>query len=165
MSGAQNSLLRAGRWRRWEYPLWLLAFALPRLLPRHALIINEIAIVALFALALDLILGFSGVVSLGHAAFFGMGAYAAALFAKLVMPDPLLGLLVGIAAAAFNNGLTEDDIKEVIMHAACYCGVPAGNHAFAEASETLRKIGRPPKPLPAPKKAKTKAKAKPKARA
>ncbi|MEI7571217.1 MAG: carboxymuconolactone decarboxylase family protein, partial [Alcaligenaceae bacterium] len=28
--------------------------------------------------------------------------------------------------AAFNNGLTEDDIKEVIMHAACYCGVPAG---------------------------------------
>ena len=100
MSGAQNSLLQAGRWRRWEYPLWALAFAMPMLLPRHALIINEIAIVALFALALDLILGFSGIVSLGHAAFFGMGAYAAALFAKLVMPDPLLGLLVGIAAAS-----------------------------------------------------------------
>ena len=43
--------------------------------------------------------------------------------------------------AAFNNGLNEDDIKEIIMHAACYCGVPAGNNAFAEASATLAKMG------------------------
>ena len=61
-------------------------------------IVNEIAIVALFALSLDLILGYAGIVSLGHAAFFGMGAYAAALFAKHVMPDPLVGLAVGIGA-------------------------------------------------------------------
>jgi branched-chain amino acid transport system permease protein len=72
--------------------LWLLALASPWLLSTHALIINEIAIVALFAVSLDLILGYAGIVSLGHAAFFGMGAYAAALFAKLVMPDPLVGL-------------------------------------------------------------------------
>ena len=51
--------------------------------------LNEIAILALFALSLDLILGYAGIVSLGHAAFFGVGAYAAALFAKHVMPDPL----------------------------------------------------------------------------
>ena len=38
--------------------------------------------------------------------------------------------------AAFNNGLDENDIKEVIFHAACYCGVPAGNNAFAEAKKT-----------------------------
>ena len=68
--------------------LWLAAFAAPLLLPRHALIVNEIAIVALFAISLDLVLGYTGIVSLGHAAFFGMGAYAAALFAKHVMPDP-----------------------------------------------------------------------------
>lgn len=49
--------------------------------------------------------------------------------------------------AAFNNGLDENDIKEIIMHCACYCGVPAGNNAFAEASATLAKIGRAPKPL------------------
>jgi 4-carboxymuconolactone decarboxylase len=49
--------------------------------------------------------------------------------------------------AAFNNGLNEEDLKEIILHAACYCGVPAGNNAFAEASATLAKIGRPPKPL------------------
>jgi branched-chain amino acid transport system permease protein len=79
-----------------EATLWLLALASPWLLSKHALIINEIAIVALFALSLDLILGYTGIVSLGHAAFFGLGAYAAALFAKHVMPDPLVGLLVAI---------------------------------------------------------------------
>ncbi|MEQ1684990.1 MAG: branched-chain amino acid ABC transporter permease [Burkholderiaceae bacterium] len=70
------------------------------LLPTHALLLNEIAIVALFAMSLDLILGYAGVVSLGHAAFFGIGSYAAALFAKLVMPDPWVGMAVAIATAA-----------------------------------------------------------------
>ena len=94
---AQNLLKISGRWKPWEIMLWLLALATPLLLPTHALIINEIAIVALFAVSLDLILGYTGIVSLGHAAFFGMGAYAAALFSKLVMPDPVLGLLVAMA--------------------------------------------------------------------
>jgi branched-chain amino acid transport system permease protein len=88
------------RWRWWE--LAVLA-ALPLawlLLPGQSLLINEIAITALFAVSLDLILGFAGVVSLGHAAFFGFGAYTAALFAKLVVPDPLLGLAAAIAASA-----------------------------------------------------------------
>jgi 4-carboxymuconolactone decarboxylase len=39
--------------------------------------------------------------------------------------------------AAFNNGLTEADIKEVILQAAIYCGVPAANHAFKEAAEVI----------------------------
>ena len=95
----------AGRWRWWELVLWALALASPLVLAKHALIINEIAIVALFALSLDLILGYTGIVSLGHAAFFGMGAYSAALFAKLVMPDPLLGLAVGIATATVLGAL------------------------------------------------------------
>ena len=96
---AQPSLLKYSRFKPWEPLLWLLAFAAPVLTPSHALIINEIAIVALFAVSLDLILGYTGIVSLGHAAFFGIGGYAAALFAKLVMPDPLVGLAVGIGAA------------------------------------------------------------------
>ena len=58
--------------------------------------------------------------------------------------------------AAFNNGLTQDDIKEAILHAAAYCGVPAGNHAFKEASATLAKIGRAPKALAQPARKKTK---------
>ena len=94
-----NALLAARRWRPWEPLLWLAAFAAPLLLPGHSLIVNEIAIVALFAISLDLVLGYTGIVSLGHAAFFGMGAYAAALFAKHVMPDPLVGLAFGIVTA------------------------------------------------------------------
>lgn len=95
----QHKLLQASRWKPWEPVLWLLALAAPLVLPTHALIVNEIAIVALFAISLDLVLGYTGIVSLGHAAFFGMGAYSAALFAKHVMPDPLAGLAVGIATA------------------------------------------------------------------
>jgi branched-chain amino acid transport system permease protein len=97
---AQDSLLRARRIRPWEPVAWLLAFAAPLLFPSHALIINEIAIVGLFAVSLDLVLGFAGIVSLGHAAFFGFGAYTAALFAQHVSPDPHLGLLVAIGATA-----------------------------------------------------------------
>ncbi len=54
---------------------------------------------ALFAVSLDLVLGYTGIVSLGHAAFLGFGAYTAALFAKHMCPDPLLGLAVGIGSA------------------------------------------------------------------
>ncbi|WP_019574911.1 ABC transporter permease subunit [Curvibacter lanceolatus] len=89
-----SALLRRSRPRAWEFVVWAAALAAPAVLPSHALMINEIAIVALFAMSLDLILGYTGIVSLGHAAFFGFGAYSAALFAKLVMPDPTLGLLV-----------------------------------------------------------------------
>jgi branched-chain amino acid transport system permease protein len=93
------AILAASRWKPWEPVLWLLAFAAPLLFPQHALIANEIAIVALFAVSLDLVLGYTGIVSLGHAAFFGMGAYAAALFAKHVMPDPLVGLVFAMAVS------------------------------------------------------------------
>jgi branched-chain amino acid transport system permease protein len=67
----------------------------------HLLLLTHVLIVGLFALSLDLVLGVSGIVSLGHAAFFGIGAYAAGLFAKHVLPDPTLGLL----ASAVVSGL------------------------------------------------------------
>ena len=100
MSAAAAALAAGARWRWWEGAL-LLALPLSWLaLPSQALLLNEIAILALFALSLDLILGYAGIVSLGHAAFLGFGAYAAALFAKLVMPDPWVGLLVAVALTA-----------------------------------------------------------------
>ena len=101
----RDALRSTHRFKAWEPVFWLLALASPFLLGSHALIINEIAIVALFAISLDLVLGYSGIVSLGHAAFFGMGAYTAALFAKLVMPDPLVGLAVAIGVSALLGGL------------------------------------------------------------
>ncbi|KQX84908.1 branched-chain amino acid ABC transporter permease [Variovorax sp. Root473] len=96
----ESALLRTARWRPWEFVIWAVAFALPLLVPSHSLLVNEIAIVALFAMSLDLILGYTGIVSLGHAAFFGFGAYAAALFAKLVMPDPTVGLVFATVLSA-----------------------------------------------------------------
>lgn len=100
MNAAQASLLRARRIRPWEPVVWLLLFASPLVFPSHAAIVNEVAYIALFAVSLDLVLGYSGIVSLGHAAFFGLGAYTSALFCKHVMPDPHLALLVSMAAAA-----------------------------------------------------------------
>ena len=103
---SRESLLAPSRWRWWEVALWAAIWATPLLLGSHAALINEVAILALFALSLDLILGYAGIVSLGHAAFFGVGAYGAALFAKHVMPDPLVGLAVGTAAGALLGLLT-----------------------------------------------------------
>ena len=100
------ALLARSRWRGWELAAWGVLWLLPLLLPSHAALINEIAILALFALSLDLILGYAGIVSLGHAAFFGIGAYGAGLFAKHVMPDPLVGLLVAMALSALVGLLT-----------------------------------------------------------
>ena len=100
MTGAPSSLLRASRIKPWELVLWFAAFAVPLALPNQALIVNEIAIVALFAVSLDLVLGYAGIVSLGHAAFFGAGAYTAALFCKHVSADPHIGLVVAMAVAA-----------------------------------------------------------------
>jgi branched-chain amino acid transport system permease protein len=105
MNGAA-SLAAGGRWRVWEYALLAVLLVSWFALPGQALLLNEIAILALFALSLDLILGYAGIISLGHAAFFGTGAYSAALFAKHVMPDPLAGLAVAVAVAALLGAIS-----------------------------------------------------------
>ncbi len=89
-------VVEQSRWKIWELAVWAVLFALPFAIPKHAALVNEIAIVALFALSLDIVLGYRGIVSLGHAAFLGFGAYSAALFAKHIHADPLLGLVLAI---------------------------------------------------------------------
>ena len=106
MKTAGQGLKHAARWRWWELALLAALVLSWFVLPGQSLLLNEIAILALFALSLDLILGYSGIVSLGHAAFFGFGAYAAALFAKLVMPDPWVGMMVAITLAALLGAVT-----------------------------------------------------------
>ena len=76
------------------------------LFPNYLSLASQIAITALFALSLDLILGYAGVVSLGHAAFFGIGAYGAGLFSKFVWGEPLSGLLVGALLAGIAGYAT-----------------------------------------------------------
>jgi branched-chain amino acid transport system permease protein len=87
-----------------EVAFWIVAFATIYLLPDQHLILTEIAIWGLFALSLDLILGYAGILSLGHAAFFGVGAYAAGLLAKYeIVAEPSLALLAsGFAAAGLG---------------------------------------------------------------
>jgi branched-chain amino acid transport system permease protein len=94
-------LSRKGRWGIAEIAFWLMAAATLFFVPERHLILNEIAIIGLFALSLDLILGYAGIVSLGHAAFFGLGAYVAGLLAKYGLEDPLAGLGVAALGAAF----------------------------------------------------------------
>jgi branched-chain amino acid transport system permease protein len=100
---AEIQLSRASGWRIWEIAIWLVALAAIFVLPGKSLILTEIAILALFAISLDLILGYAGIVSLGHTAFFGVGAYAAGLFSIHVSTEPVLGLIAaGLAAGIFG---------------------------------------------------------------
>lgn len=96
---AAVALLERNRsWRLYEWLFWATAAAAWFLLPSKALLLNEIAILGLFALSLDLLLGYAGIVSLGHGAFFGFGAYAAGLFARHAFAEPVTGLLFAGAA-------------------------------------------------------------------
>ena len=103
-SALPGILARRAAWTPLEIAFWLLAAASFFLFPSKYLILTEIVIWALFALSLDLILGYAGIISLGHAAFFGFGAYAAALFAKHeIINEPVLALLAaGLAATALG---------------------------------------------------------------
>lgn len=100
-------LIARSRWHPLEIAFWGVALASVFLLPGRHLILAEIAILGLFALSLDLILGYAGIVSLGHAAFFGFGAYVAGLLAKHeIITEPLLALVVSGLAAALLGFLT-----------------------------------------------------------
>ena len=95
------------RWRPGEIAFWLAVAACGLAFPSRYLIMTEIVRLALFALSLDLILGYAGIVSLGHAAFFGLGAYCAGLLAVHgVITQPALALVVAGLAAAVLGFLT-----------------------------------------------------------
>jgi len=87
------------RWHPLEIAFWLCTLLPFVVTPNYLSLASQIAITALFALSLDLILGYAGIVSLGHAAFFGVGAYAAGLLAKHYWGEPLAGLVVAAVAA------------------------------------------------------------------
>jgi len=100
-------LAARAHWHPLEFAFWIAALASIWLLPGKHLVLTEIAILALFALSLDLILGYAGIVSLGHAAFFGFGAYAAGLLAKHeIITEPVLAMLVSGVAATLLGFVT-----------------------------------------------------------
>jgi len=105
---AVDAFARRHRYRLWEALPWAVALAVPALLPSYLPLGGQILATILFALSADLVLGYAGIVTLGHAAFFGTGAYAAGILAANGWGEPLSGLLLGAAAAAligFLSGL------------------------------------------------------------
>jgi len=91
--------LENARFKPLEVAFWLCTLLPFVLAPSYLSLASQIAITALFALSLDLILGYAGIVSLGHAAFFGVGAYTAGLIAKHYWTEPLSALVVAALAA------------------------------------------------------------------
>jgi branched-chain amino acid transport system permease protein len=94
------------RWRPAEIAFWLLLASIYFVFPSSLVFATQIMITGLFALSLDLILGYAGIVTLGHAAFFGIGAYTAGLLAKYGWQEPLSGLLAGGMLAGMAGYLT-----------------------------------------------------------
>src|SRR5437867_6058751 len=99
--------------RRHHYHLlealpWLAAVASYFAFPDYLALGAQILATILFALSADLVLGYAGIITLGHAAFFGTGAYIAGILAAHGWGEPITGLLAGAAAAAllgFVSGL------------------------------------------------------------
>jgi branched-chain amino acid transport system permease protein len=92
--------LRRHRPRWLEALPWIVALAVYFGFSDQLPFFSQMLITILFALSLDLVLGFAGIVTLGHAAFYGAGAYAAGIYAIHVSTEPLSGLLVAAAAGA-----------------------------------------------------------------
>ncbi|HTV70914.1 MAG TPA: branched-chain amino acid ABC transporter permease [Rhizobiaceae bacterium] len=84
------------RWSPYEIAFWVATLLPFFFLPTYLSLASQIAITALFAISVDLVLGYAGIVTLGHAMFFGLGAYASGLIsAKLGWNEPISGLIFG----------------------------------------------------------------------
>jgi branched-chain amino acid transport system permease protein len=108
------------RWRPLEIAFWLCTLLPFLVTPNYLSLASQIAITALFALSLDLILGYAGLVSLGHAAYFGVGAYTAGLIAKHYWGEPLSalflsGILAGVVGYATSHILVRFRHLALIM--------------------------------------------------
>ncbi len=95
-----------GRWHALEIAFWLIPVVCFFLLPNYRVLGSQILITALFAVSLDLILGYAGIVSLGHAAFFGIGAYTAGLLAVHGWHEPISGLIAAALVSTLAGYLT-----------------------------------------------------------
>ena len=103
---SSHAVARA-RWRPSEIAFWVLVLACAFLFPSRYLIMTDILRLALFTLSLDLILGYAGIVSLGHAAFFGVGAYCAGLLALHgIITEPVIALVASGLVAMVLGFLT-----------------------------------------------------------
>ena len=106
-------LRRQSRPTIFEVLFWIAALIPFYFFPTYLTLASQIAITALFALSVDLILGYAGIITLGHAMFFGLGAYCAGLISKAGWGEPLTGLLISGAFAALIGFVTSFIIVRV----------------------------------------------------
>jgi branched-chain amino acid transport system permease protein len=98
---AARVLMRRHQPRWWELLPWVMAIGFYFLFPDYLSFGAELLVTILFALSLDLALGYAGIITLGHAAFFGVGAYTVGMLATYgVWTEPISGLLLAALAAA-----------------------------------------------------------------
>jgi branched-chain amino acid transport system permease protein len=109
----QTWLRRRSRITAIEIAFWLATLLPFVFFPTYLSLASQIAIIALFALSVDLVLGYAGIITLGHAMFFGLGAYAAAILAKHGWGEPLTGLLVAAVVAGAAGFVTSFIIVRV----------------------------------------------------
>jgi branched-chain amino acid transport system permease protein len=99
-------LRRKERISPYEIGFWLIALAVPYLFfPTYLSLASQIAITAAFCISLDLIIGYAGIISLGHAAFFGIGAYTAGILSAKGWGEPISGLALAAAVSALAGWL------------------------------------------------------------
>ncbi len=104
---AADYLLRRHRFRAAEALPWLIAIAAFFVFPDRMTFGSQVLVMVMFALSLDLILGYAGIVTLGHAAFFGVGAYTVGLLeARLQWTEPISGLFVAAIVAGIVGFIT-----------------------------------------------------------
>ena len=90
----------------WHAVPWLLALAFYFMAAGYHSLGTNILVYILLTLSLDLALGYAGIITLGHAAFFGFGAYTAALFALHVYSEPVTGVVVATVVTGIFAALT-----------------------------------------------------------
>ncbi len=113
MTGHRAYFANQSRWSGWEIAFWM-AWVVAYFVPQSNLaLLSQILIWGLFAVSLDLLLGYRGLPSFGQAAFFGIGAYAAGYLSRFGWTEPISGMLlsgaiagvVGLAAGRVVRGL------------------------------------------------------------
>ena len=82
---------------------WLALAALPLALPGYEPLVTQVFVMILFALSLDLLVGYAGIVTLGHVAFFGVGGYTAGVLSVHGIGDPIFTALCAMALAALTG--------------------------------------------------------------
>lgn len=108
-NASANALIRRHRFRLFELLPWICIIVAFYLFPGDRGFMVQVLVLILFALSVDLIVGYAGIVTLGHTAYFGTGAYAAALLGRPEWQEALFGIgaqpLIGLVAGGIAGGL------------------------------------------------------------